>query len=271
MNERQFTLDNRETLNEEQAGYFFLRKARERFDATTPQYEQLAKPADGSVAARIDRMTAYNPLSYQIGQLAMVAWDNVCAVFNYLEKVAEVPPTALYSLIRSSIEATSQGLFILNAGRHEKMAFQCIRFTYGNYESLESLGRVLDPSDGHDYERTKKRLRELRDQLGAYRHKDLSKRVEYTTLVAEADKTIRSRTYFNGLQVWKSCSGVAHANPSVIGVLLERVPTGEHDERGVTMMMTSRITFIAGFIMAAVENLEALITKYQALCKSPRR
>lgn len=117
--------------------------------------------------------------------------------------------------------------------------------------------------------KVRRRLIELQQNLRRYKDHDLAGRVTTTDVVSNADRAVGKRQGFSGLQVWKSCSGLAHGNSAVLPMILERKFTGERNERGATFRLTSRLTFLGGFLLAAVENLEALRSRYAAECQSP--
>lgn len=271
MTEGKFKLDTRETAQEEQAGKCFLAQAKSRTDSFLAKWEAAdIKVAPTSAIAKVDLLLPYHPLSYQIRSFIAVGLDNVRAAHLYIEKTNEIPMTALYSMIRSTVEATSYGLWILKAGKKEKQAFLSLRLTFENNEDLEGLVKVLKPSEWKDCDKVQKRLLELQQGINSYKNHDITQRATTTDVVREADKILDGkRKLFNGLQTWKACSGVAHANSAVLNSVLERQPTGEGDAIGQTFILTSRITFIAGFLLAAIENLEALLEMYEAACAMP--
>jgi len=271
MTEGKFKLDTRETAQEEQAGKFFLAQAKTRTDDFLAKWEAgEIEVFPTSAIAKVDLLLPYHPLSYQIRNFISVGLDNVRAAHRYIEKTNELPMTALYSMIRSTVEATSYGLWILKAGKKDKQAFLSLRLTFENNEDLEGLVKVLRPSEWKQRDKVQKRLLELQRGINTYKNHDLTQHATTTDVVREADKVLeRRRTFFNGLQTWKACSGIAHANSAVLNSVLERQPTGESDAIGQTFILTSRITFVAGFLLAAVENLEALLDMYEAACAVP--
>lgn len=167
-----------------------------------------------------------------------------------------------YSLIRTSVEASSYGIWLLSAGRKEKQAWLSLRLSYENNEELSGLEKVFLRASmpAPDREPIKQRLIELQQNLKAYRTHDITQRPTTTDVISNADKSFGKRKYeMTGLQVWKACSGPAHGNGAVITALLEREPVGSETEFGQTFLMTSRLTVTGMFLLVAIENAERLL------------
>jgi hypothetical protein len=79
---------------------------------------------------------------------------------------------------------------------------------------------------------------------------------------------VPKRNSFTGLQVWKSCSGLSHANSAVLRLILERKFAGDV-QNGKLFRFTSRMTILGGFLTAGVENLETLRARYQDATEAP--
>jgi hypothetical protein len=261
-----YSLDTTESEEEEQAGLWLIRQAGRRIEAILAGPD-LRDPQTGSRLESVDVLTPYQPLSNQLSIFHLVALDNLRAAAKYIEKANDIPMTALYSMIRSAVESSSYGLWMLGAGKVDKQAFLSLRISYENNEDLANLGKVFVP-DQASGGNVRKRLRELQSAIPAYRNRDIGARAKTTDVIAAADKLVPKRDSFSGLQVWKSCSGLAHANSAVIPVILERKYAGDV-ENGKMFRLTSRMTILGGFLTAAVENLETLRIRYQVASESP--
>ncbi len=60
---------------------------------------------------------------------------------------------------------------------------------------------------------------ELQQSLRRYKDRDLAGRVTTTDVVVNADKVAGMRHVLTGIQVWKSCSGLAHAESSHFAIV----------------------------------------------------
>jgi hypothetical protein len=261
-----YSLDTTESEEEEKAGLWLIQQAGHRVEVVL-NGPNLRDPEKGSRLAAVDALTPYQPMSSQLSVFHLVALDNLRAAVKYIEKANDVPMTALYSMIRSAVEASSYGLWLLGAGRVDKQAFLSLRISYENNEDLANLGKVFGPEQGTG-DNVRKRLLELQQAIPAYRNRDLSARATTTDVVSAADKTVPKRDSFTGLQAWKSCSGLAHANSAVLPVIPERKFAGDV-QKGKMFRLTSRMSILGGFLTAGVENLETLRARYQDVTEAP--
>lgn len=262
-----FSLDTSESVEEEQAGRLLIEEASARVKTLLAR-PALPNPQPGSRLARVDLKTPLLPMSYHLKNFDMVAIDNLRAVSLYIEKAHDFPQMALHSMIRSAVEATSTGLWLLHGGSDEKRAFNCLRLTYEYNESVVSLANAFGDTTSTG-SGIRQRVMELQQNLSQYRSRNLSGHVTTTDIVAVADKVVGARKYFSGLKVWKACSGLAHGNGLLLPILLEHKSTGQSDDVGLELHLTTRLTFLGGFFITAIENLERLDFLYREQCQAP--
>ncbi|MDI3195410.1 hypothetical protein QK290_13395 [Pseudarthrobacter sp. AL07] len=255
-----FSYNTTESPEEEQAGSALIQEAIQRVDAILAEPDWPEPHPQSSVAA-VDKLTPFQPLSHHIANFNLVAVDNLRATGMYIEKTKDVPMTALYSMIRSAVESTSYGLWLLNSGNDDKQAFRCLRLSYENNEDVASLGKAFDPRS-ESGTKTRKRLLALQQNLKRHKTHNLDQRVTTTDVVTNADNVVPSRRGLTGLQVWKACSGMAHANGQLLPVILERKFVGKADDQAASFWLTSRLTFLGAFLITATENLEAMRSKF---------
>ncbi|MDH6532447.1 hypothetical protein M2119_000684 [Aurantimicrobium minutum] len=262
MGESTFRIDNQETEEERRLGHLMLQEAKDRAKPLIESWITYSSPDEESHLRSVDRLTPYNPLSYQLRTFLNVAIDSIRTTLRYVEVTNEIPMVAHYSLIRTSVEASSYGIWLLSAGRKEKQAWLSLRLSYENTQELDGLEKVFLQASmpAPDREPIKQRLIELQQNLKAYRTHDITQRSTTTDVIANADKSFGKRKHeTSGLQVWKACSGPAHGNGAVITALLEREPIGSESEYGQTFLMTSRLTVTGMFLLVAIENAERLL------------
>lgn len=262
MGESTYRMSNQETEEEQRLGIQMLQEAKERAKPLIESWISYHSPDEGSQLRSVDRLTPYNPLSYQLRTFLNVALDSIRTTLRYVEVTNEIPMVSHYSLIRTSVEASSYGIWLLSAGRKEKQAWLSLRLSYENNQELDGLEKVFLQASmpAPDRELIRQRLIELQQNLKTYRTRDITQRTTTTDVIASADKKFGKRKYeMNGLQVWKACSGPAHCNGAVITALLEREPIGPESEFGQTFLMTSRLTVTGMFLLVAIENAERLL------------
>lgn len=266
MSELSFRLNNQETEEEQRLGLQMLQEAQSRAKPLIESWVSYSSPDKDSPLCSVDRLTTFDPLSYQLRTFLNVALDSIRTTLRYVEVANEVPMVSHYSLIRTSVEASSYGIWLLSAGRKEKQAWLSLRLSYENNEELSGLEKVFLRASmpAPDREPIKQRIIELQQNLKAYRTHDITQRPTTTDVISNADKSFGKRKYeMTGLQVWKACSGPAHGNGAVITALLEREPVGSESEFGQTFLMTSRLTVTGMFLLVAIENAERLLELFE--------
>jgi hypothetical protein len=273
MNQRGFLFDTRETPEQELAAAQYLGKLHARSTALAAKWADPPRPRDGSVLIGVDAFNPYEPISQQIHNFVTVGIDNVRSTLAYINKTREIPMMALYAMIRSAIEASSFGLWLSHAGTKHKQAWLGLRLSYGNNEDLGSLESVWAASAEEEFpalDVVRKKLIAYQQAIPNYRTHDITGSPKITQIVQEADKAVRSRFYFTGIQAWKACSAMAHANFPVQRVVLEHQQIGSTGEV-LHLEFRSRVMYVAAFLSAAIENLETLIPRYEEMCAPPSR
>jgi len=272
VHQTRFVTTNHEIRQDRNIGQQILADARSRIQPLVAAWNAFPQPQPGSALSQINALNEYKPFSYQVRDLLTVSVDSLRMLDRYIGQTNEIPMVAHYALIRSAVEASSFGIWLMNAGTNQKKAWLSLRLSYENNEDLEGLERVLASSDSPTPNRDdiRRRLLQIQQTIPDYRSHDITRRPTTTNVVAEADKYMtRKQTYARGVQVWKACSGVAHANSDVIHALLERQPAAEPDELGQKFLLTSRVALTAGFILTAVENTEELERMFRGGCVAP--
>jgi hypothetical protein len=236
------------------------------------------KPAAGSRLSVADALNDYEKVSQLIHNFVVLGLDNIQTTLSYIEKSLQIPLIGLYSMIRASIEASSNGLWLLQSGTTNKLAWRGFQRTYMMHEDFGSLERALGVNSEIQAQRQKdlrKRLLQLQHGIPTYRTNNIAGIPKMTQIIQEADKSVRERFFFTGIQAWKACSGMAHGNFQVARVMWEHVQQGEgQDGDTLEVQFRSRLNVTASFASVAIENLEALLPLYDEKCKpiwSPRR
>jgi len=255
-----YSRDSRETAEQVAAADVLLTRLRTRFDAVADSAFPAMAPEPGSPMERIDQVSQDFKVSEVIQFQLGAAVDNVRSVFRYLEAVGELPMVALNSMIRSAVESTSYGLWILKGNGNQQKVSKALRLTRQDHESLATMMRSLGgPTAGVDTAITA--LRAEHDRLTGVESADFEQEVQATNTVTAADTVVGPRPgLFTGLQVWRATSGLAHASAPAMVALLERDADG---------MRTPRLAFLAAFLQVAIENLEGLHGRYTSLAASP--
>lgn len=262
----EFHNDTRETPVEVAAAEKMFDPIKGRFLRCKRQTDALSRPEPGSKLDLIDQLTSPFNTSEQVRTYLLVAIDSLGVLLRYLSKTKELPMLAFYSMIRSAIESTSYGIWLLRGNGNNKKASLSLRMSLQNFKSFRSLGAAFSSSDfGADIDTT---IRSLHNSLRGLEPDAIDKPVQAANVIMAVDGYANPRaSFFTGLQVWRSTSGIVHANAPVMAALLERHPDGPNP--GDPATRTSRLTFTVGFIETAVENIETLLKLYGSSSAAP--
>jgi len=251
--------DTRESPEQADAAKAKILPLAARFLRAMKKVEALRPPEAGSPLSRLDDQTRPFNTSELVVSNLNVGIDNLRTFFRYLNKTNELPMLAHYGLIRSAVEATSYGLWVL-AGKQQAAASRTLRMARVDQENAHQLFQVLGLSVW-DTDGMERLVHERHDALSGIEASDLEKAVQATNTIAAVEHYFGSRAGFTGLHVWRATSGLTHGSPAAMVALLERAPDGTR---------TSRIGWSVAFLETAVENLEMLLTRIEDLrCSRP--
>ncbi|MBD7958614.1 hypothetical protein H9651_13285 [Microbacterium sp. Sa4CUA7] len=262
-------LDTREGVALERMAVSYLDSLRPTVLKIIQQSQRLPSPDASSWMARVDALTTPFEASQIARTFALVAADNIRLTERVLR--SDLPPFALYSTIRSAIEASSLGLWILDAKSNQLAASRTLRIYRQNIASDRTMWNefVGQPSEDHDTLAEQTRL--AHDRLRGISPADYEKAVRSSSAIGAVDQTHPvaqpQRTSISGLEAWRICSSIVHANPVSMTHILERHPDGAV---GQSATRTSRLSFVASFFATACLRSEELIDAYRERAQ-PRR
>lgn len=243
--------DTRETPEEVNHGRdLLLTEVARRLGAAKRQVDATTAPPETSVLGRIDAMTTPFKTSEMIHMYLAVAIDNLWTLHRYVRKTNEIPMVAAYSLIRSAVEATSYGIWILEGRGKEVKAQRTLRISLNDFQQH---ARLQNEFGSYEYDTLdlEEMIREANERLIGLKAEAIDGQLQTTSIILAVDTHVATRHFFSGAQIWRATSGLSHASQPAISVLLERAPDGTR---------TSRMTFIAGFAIVAMENIEFLLS-----------
>lgn len=244
--------DTRETPEQAQFGEgLLLTEVAKRLGAAKKRSESLSTPPEKSVLGRIDKLTTPFNTSEMVQMYLAVAIDNLWTLHRYVRKVKEIPMVAAYSLIRSAVESTSYGIWILNGHGNDIRAQRSLRVNLSDFQQHAALQNAFGSYE-FDVPDLEQMIRDANTSLRGLETEAIDDQLQSTGIVNAVDGFVGKRRFFSGLQVWRATSGLSHASQPALSVLLERAPDGTR---------TSRMTFVAGFALTAIENVEHLIDR----------
>lgn len=262
-------LDTREGKDYEKWAIEHIQACKATLIRVVQKSNNLAAPPANSWLGRVDAKTVPFPTSEHVRLLATVASDNLREVDMTLRK--RLPIYSLYSLIRSAIEASSIALWQLEAKSEDLAASRTLRIHRQNVAADRTLwNTVISKSDGrhhvlHDL------AEENHNALKGINSADFKKSVQSTSVIRNVDSIFPFQSndmdIFTGVEVWRLCSAIAHANQFSIANILERHPDGA---LGQPAYRTSRLSFIASFYSTALHRTNLVIDSFERR-SAPRR
>lgn len=262
-------LDTREGVALERAATSYLDTLRPTVLKVIQQSARLPPPDTSSWLGRVDAMTTPFETSQIARTFALVAADNIRQTERVLRR--DLPPFALYSMIRSAIEASSLGLWVLDAKSDQLSASRTLRIYRQNIASDRTMWNefVGRPSDDHNT--LAREAHRAHDRLRGISSTDYEKAVRSSSVIGVVDQVHpvaeSQRTSISGLEAWRICSSIVHANSVSMTHILERHPD---EEVGQPATRTSRLSFVASFLATACVRAEELIDLYRERAR-PRR
>jgi hypothetical protein len=265
-------LDTREGVALENAAQSMLDDVRPVLLRVVQKSRMLAEPVQDSWLGRVDGRTRPFEASQMARTFSLVAADNLHQVEKVLRK--SLPPFALYSMIRSAVEAASLGLWILDAKEEQLAASRAMRIYRQNIASDRTMWNMLvtGPSVSHDH--LHREVNKRHAALSGISHDAFDKAVLSSAIIGVVDANHREESEarpvpspLSGLEAWRMCSSIVHANPVSMLHLLERHPDGNIGESATR---TSRLSFVASFYVTACNRADSLITTFDARTR-PRR
>lgn len=228
---------------------------------------QLPVPPVDSWLGRVDAKTEPFEASQQARVLAAVAADNLFEVNSSLTR--RLPLFATYSMIRSAVEAASLALWILDAKSDDLAASRALRVYRQNIESDRTLWNTVVGKEGY-HDGLARRAAQNHRRLRGVNHSAYEKAVLSTSVIQRIDARHPCENtgldVFRGVDVWRLCSAVTHANLVSFVNILETRP----DASGTGSHRTSRISVVAACYSSALHRANLVIDAF-ATRSTPRR
>lgn len=216
-----------------------------------------AVPAPDSKAAEDRRVSSFHSIYDSVQHSLSVAADHLETVATFYAKTGHgMPPFAMYTLIRSAIEAAAYGLWLLEPASREERILRSLRYTYGQLISGEKLRQLVGQADEEKHHRLLRKLEGVRNDLAGNNGPSIKRGPTTSQVIEAADRLVQAQT--SGLIAWKACSGIAHAEQIASLHLLERRWVQRFDDGTSQYVITTSATILADFMTTAVDFLERL-------------
>ena len=232
-------------------------------------FHELSIEPDSPIG-QVDRWARVQPLSTQLINLVVSARDHVRMIANYVEQPSlGVPTLAAYTLTRTSIEASSLGIWLVTPGTLNKRLLRSLCLAWHNESDVEDWARQVGVGEIAALSDLRGRLLTERDARAPLRQHQLDKFPTWTSIVRESESHVPVNPALTPLAAWKAASGFAHSNLTTIQSFLEHEISD--DESGRTHhRMTSRFSTVAMFLRTALDHLDGLTSLIEHSAKSGR-
>lgn len=192
-----------------------------RLEALHARSESGCDVAHGSSLLGDDTATAFNPISHQVALGLAVAADHLTALRLAIDNPSGgVTAMSMFTLVRSSIEASCNALWILSPTSRDERVLRSLRMTLEYRRNLYEIQADLGVEDTR-FEKVRTRLEELRDARPGLAGRSLTKLSSQAQRLKDIDGFAVGE-FLSPLIIWRLSSGIAHGNGSVILNLLER-------------------------------------------------
>lgn len=224
--------------------------------------KNLLEPPPNSWLGRVDNKTMPFPTSESVRLLATVAADNLREVDQTLKD--RLPLYSLYSLIRSAVESSSIALWQLEAKSEDLAASRTLRIQRQNIAADRTLWNTVVRTRNGYHDELHNKAEAKHNALKGINNSDFNKAVQSTSLIRNVDEIYPSESsimdIFSGVEVWRLCSGVVHANQFSVSKILERRPDLDPN---LPAYRSSRLSFVASFYSTALHRTNLVIDSFE--------
>ena len=221
----------------------------------------------GSSLLGDDRASNPYQISHVVRSQLGVGLDHLLATVHLLD-AGVLHPMAPFTLIRSALETTATGLWVLEpAARSERitrrMQLAAIDINDGD-QATEGAGLAETTPKAERIARVQELTRAARGRVEVV----AARPVSTSAIMAVANEA--SGSVFDALLAWRVCSGLAHGRQWAHLRFLAREPVSASTSDGVTEL---RITSDSGRLVwalgAAVDLVDVVIGRYDQRAQSP--
>ncbi|GAB3802472.1 hypothetical protein GCM10028798_19690 [Humibacter antri] len=221
----------------------------------------LPEPTIGSQLYGDDQCTPYDHKSFQVGFLIGSSADHLRALEVILASKDGLPPFAWYVLVRSAIETSSLAIWLMNGGVRAKRVFRSLQLTWNDRQNVDTFTKRMGFHTPETTDALWKRLSQIKDSVKGGTQYRLDRAFpSITDIVIEADRVVKLRDGFAGIDAWRACSGFAHGNRSFALATLDHQRTGRtRTPTSAEYELTSNFAMLYALLRVAVTFLERAI------------
>ncbi|MBT1681906.1 hypothetical protein [Curtobacterium flaccumfaciens] len=265
MSDHERARNTRESDEDAQRGLRFLQLGFARLTALEQRIESLdvteRSSLDGDRAA-----TRYNPIPDQLVGLLVAATDHLRAVQVTVEDSGgKILAMALFTLIRSAIEMSGTGLWILEPKSRDDRVLRSFALTWDNRRQVRSVKTELghDPAKDAGFNRMQARVEQLIDERPRIKGTRISKVDSVTGRLGSISGLVPDLVE-PPLILWQMASGIAHGNTSMMQGVLEQKQLSPFVGGSASFELTTSVVTLAMFYDAALTLVARLVEMYDA-------
>lgn len=248
--------DRQEAPEHEELGRRSLPLSFARYESLVARSEALSVRPGSSLAG--DRAaTPYSSVPDQVRASTGVALDHLHAFKLIVVDGEAVLPFAMYTLVRSAYEASGTALWLLHPASRNERVLRSLKLARENRRLVHV---VLEKSDREDpgWDRAIAALERDRDGRAALVGADLRYVAKVSSRLEEIAPLVPD-LFLTPLALWQTSSGMAHANNSMMVLMLDRQQIGEAEHGGADYKITTSLLAVAGYFDAALDMIETLM------------
>lgn len=220
-----------------------------------------------------DVLTKPYATSNQVRFFLTIASDHLNLVRQQLTVADLVPPYALYSVMRSALEASGTGLWLLVHGRRKDRTERRIQLAWKHRLDAEAFAASLGASAPDTVEIVRTRLNEIRGRQKGLQHFNFeeAKLSSTTDMLLDVQRRMPGIKAMPILDAWRMCSAIAHANLNTALRIQDRRQLSEGGEFGNLYYVTASISNLAVVFESALVYSEALLSELVRQSLAPSR
>jgi hypothetical protein len=267
--------DRQESVEEMQTAMTIVNAARSKFQSLS----ELQAPLSGSMLANEARLASYQPAYIIAGSLRASATDNLERLFELMidEERSQMNayPYALYSLIRTSVEAAGTAMWAYAPGTKNARIFRSLQLTYRDVADQYEFAKNIATEESltgarRAFDSTVSRLNQLKDMIGPLRQNTLSRPPKYTQILASSSSftKVGSRKVYDlrsPLVIWKIASSFIHGSSHLTRNLSDVRQLAEFENGSASFEMTPSLRVLAISIQTCVDLLSDAVDRNAVL------
>lgn len=263
----QLTSNSVESEELRSAGVALLEECLVRIDNLRPRLEAIRVDPTSSLAED-DRWTTCDPISWQAIHSASAGLDHLGMLRRYTEQIG-APSMPGYTLIRTSIEASSLGIWLLSRDSKNSRAISSMRLAWLHVHDLDALKAAVDPSESTLDEDVRK-IEACRAARSSLANRSLNRFPKWSDIVSLSEAHSRRTHALGVLQAWRIASAFTHSSKLAQQSFLQHQAIPQIDG-SISYTWSTRLSTLGKFVEVATNHSESLLEWIERKSKPKRQ